>query len=116
MKKKSIALVLLMVMMFTVSAEAVELRAISAKPRLSFSGQTAYCSATITSNPTDSISATLTLYQGSNYVDSWTDSGQGRLILSGQTSVRSGRSYTLKVSYTINGTAQAPSSTTSTCP
>lgn len=60
-----IALITLLVLVLTtMSAQAVEPRAISNKPNLSFSSTTAHCSAVCTgAGSSDKVEATLTLYQ-----------------------------------------------------
>lgn len=66
------------------------------KSRLVFAGKT--------------IAATLTLTQGSTVIDSWSGTGTGYLILSGNANVSSGVTYTLTVSGTIDGVAFTPAS------
>lgn len=117
MKKRILALAVLIVLAFTMSAQAMELRVISAQPRLTFNGTTAHCSATCTGNGSnDTVEATLTLYQGTTYIDSWSDSGKGRLYLSGECKVKSGKDYELELKYKVNGTEMPSITVTNKCP
>lgn len=85
--------------------------------RLSFSGTTAYCSAVCNGDKaTDSISATLTLYQGSTEIDSWSNLGTFCVPVSGNCNVSSGVTYRLELTWTVNGVAQPDFSVTNTCP
>lgn len=118
MKKRIAAMVLLLAMAFTMSASAVEVRrAGKAVLRLSFEGTTAVCSVTCKGNDSrDAVDATLTLYQGNTEVDSWSGSGTGRVAVSGQCGVKSGKEYTLTVTYAVNGTEQPSQSIAKECP
>lgn len=117
MKRRIFALIALVIMALSISAQAVELRAISARPGLSFTGTTAFCSVICRGNSdSDIINATLTLYQGSTYVDSWGGSGEGRVALSGACEAESGKNYKLVVEYTVNGKSMPSVSTTRRCP
>lgn len=117
MKRRFFAMTMLLLLVMTMFAQAAPMRAASATPRLSFSGTTANCSASCKGDSVnDKVSATLTLYQGSSYVDSWSESGTNRVYVSGQCSVQSGKSYRLVVEYTVNGKAQSSASFTATCP
>ena len=97
-------------------AQAVEPRAAGYSLSLTFDETTAVCEASCRGDKsTDYIKATLTLYQGSTYVTSWNGEGSYRAIVSGQRSVTRGKSYTLKLNYTINGVAQPEQSVTKVC-
>ncbi len=114
MKKRGFALVLMIVLLLTMSVQAVEMRASAPKPFLEFNGTTAYCSADCICD--GNIEATLTLYQGSSYVSSWSDLGKNYVSLYGSCSVESGKSYTLTLTYSINGTEKPAAYTTKICP
>lgn len=117
MKRRSFALAVLLLLIFTVPAQAGELRTVQVKPDLYFNGTTALCSVSLrTDNARDDVEATLTLYQGERYVDSWNNSGTGRVFISGSCEVESGKSYKLVLDYSINGIAQLSKTTTGTCP
>lgn len=117
MKKRILAVVLLLVLALSLSAQATSPRIAAGRPRLSFSGTTASCLVDYKSgNSTDKLSATLTLWQGSTRVDSWTDSGTGRVTISEQCAVKSGKDYKLTLTWSLNGTAQSAVSVTGRCP
>ncbi len=117
MKKRMIPMAVLFMFMLSISAQAVQLRAIRSTPSLTFSGTTATCSVDCKSgNSTDRLSVTLTLWQESTWVDSWTSSGTGRVLISEQCIAKSGKDYKLVLSYTVNGQAQSSVSVTGTCP
>ena len=65
---------------------------------------------------TDKIEATLTLYQGSRMVDSWSDSGRGSVTIFETCNVENGVTYRLAVSWSVNGVQQVTVGTTKTCP
>ncbi|MFV0241048.1 MAG: hypothetical protein ACK5H4_13535 [Lacrimispora sphenoides] len=117
MKKSILGIVFLLIMTFSMSAQAAEIQAIRSRPSISFSGTTATCSVDCKSgNSKDEISATLTLWRGNTLVDSWSDSGMGRVIISEQCAVKKGQSYKLTLSYSVNGQAQSSVSVTGKCP
>lgn len=106
MKKHMVSAVLLLIMMLSLSAQAAEMRVITASPYLTFNENTATCMADCKStNPSDKVSATLTLYQGSTCVTSWSGSGNGRVIISKSCTVKSGMEYKLVLSYEDGYTA-----------
>lgn len=117
MKRRIFALTSLLILMFTMTASAIEPRVAGQMPILSFDGTTAYCYVECKgANMTEAVTATLTLYQGKTYVNSWSGSGKGRVLISGDCAVKSGKSYTLTLTYSINGTEKPSVSTTATCP
>lgn len=117
MKRRIFALVAICVMVLSVCAQAAESRAVNGQPTLYFDGTTAVCSVTCKgTNTNDELDVTLTLYQGSTVVDSWSDSGNGRVQITGRCGVDSGESYTLRVYYSVNGVAKPMVATYGTCP
>lgn len=117
MKKRMFLLLAMLVLLLTVSVQAAEMRTISGKPSLFFDGITAHCSAVCTGEGSnDQVDATITLYQESTYVDSWTSSGKGRVSVSGSRTVKSGKRYKLTLTYSINGAKKPSVSTIATCP
>ena len=82
MKKRMVVLLLVMIMIsgLCVNAMATE-RASQIKPKLSFSGKTANCSVTVVE--VGKLDVTLELWNGSEMVDSWSDSGTNYLNVSG---------------------------------
>ena len=110
----SVALALLMIL--SISATAVSTRTADVQPTLTFQGTTAKCSLTVYGdNGNDRISATIELRQGNTVVDSWSTSGSGWINWSGSASVTRGRTYTLVINVTINGTEYSPISISRTC-
>lgn len=117
MRRRICALIVLVALALSISVQAMELRSVSAQPNLFFSGTTAFCSVICSGkSDNDTIDVTLTLYQGSTYVDSWSDSGKGEVLLSGTCKAVSGKSYKLVVDYSVNGVSKPSVSTTKTCP
>ncbi|WP_312637305.1 hypothetical protein [Oscillibacter sp.] len=49
-------------------------------------------------------------------MDSWSGSGTGAIFVSGQCAVKSGKSYTLTLSYSVNGMDKPSVSVSNTCP
>lgn len=116
MLKRFVSILLIFVLAFSISVQAAQMRAITSTPRLTFSGTTATCSVDCKSgNSSDKVSATLTLYQGSTYVESWSDSGKGRVVISESCSVTKGKDYKLVLSYSVNGKAQSSVTVTRKC-
>ena len=117
MKKRIFAFSALVILVLTISAQAIGPRVIGAIPYLRFSGTTAFCSVNCPGDKdSDQVEATLTLYRGPTYVDSWSGSGTGRASVSGSCGVTSGKSYKLVLTYSINGSSKPSASTTATCP
>ncbi len=117
MKRRAFSFAALLMLLLTVSAQAIEIQSTRVQPELYFNGTTATCSVSCrASNAREKIQATLTLYQGTVYVDSWTNSGTGRVFVSGQHSVESGKRYRLVVTYFVNGTTQPATQISKVCP
>ncbi len=102
--KRLISLASIMVLIFAlcVSVNATDARATTPNVTLTFSGNTAYCKARITSAGA-SIDAKMTLKQGSTVIASWSGSDTSALYLEGEQTVTKGSTYTLEVSGTANG-------------
>ena len=95
MKKRIFTFFVLTICVLTIGVQAMELRGITAKPRISFNGTTAICTAACYGDHSDDvINATLTLYQGSTYVDSWSSSGVESVSVRGTSKVKSGKLHT----------------------
>lgn len=117
MKKCTLVIIALISLVLNVSVQAVEMRAVTPKPILSFSGTTAYCYADcIGSSDNDIIDATLTLYNGSTQLDSWSKSAKGSVLITGQSKVQSGKTYKLTLTYSVNGLSKPSVSVSGTCP
>lgn len=118
--KKRIASVLTTIFLISILLVSTAYAAVprrASAPSLSFSGTTANCSASCYGNSSqDTVSVTLTLYQGNTYVDSWSGSGKYHVSVSGSCGVQSGKSYKLTLDYSINGVKQTSVSTSKVCP
>lgn len=101
MKKRIIPLIIIFVLLLSISANAVETRAVSVTPSLSFSGTTAKCSVSIIETGKE-IEATLELWCGNTRIDSWSDSGTSYLVIREECGVTKGNTYTLKVILTVD--------------
>lgn len=109
--------VLLVCILSVQATHAAEQRVAGGRPKLLFQGTTAICSVICQGDlATDSIDATLTLYQGSTCIDSWSKSGTRKVTLYGECKVQSGKTYRLEMTYSINGVEKPVVSITDTCP
>ena len=117
MKKRILPALCLVFCLFSLSVQAMTPFAITGAPSLTFSRTTANCSVSIQSDKaSDKIAGTLTLYQGSTVVTSWSGEGDGRLNMSKTRSVTSGKSYRLVFSYSVNGVSKPDVEVSATCP
>lgn len=115
MKMRSLFLAVVLVVMCAMPANAVSSRAIGGGVTLDFDGTTAVCYATITANNRDTISATMSLWDGNDCVATWRGTATGYLVFDKTADVSKGESYTLTVDVTINGKVQPQMSTSGTC-
>jgi len=117
LKKKVLATVLIVVLMFSMCSPAFAATpyAASFTPSLTFSGVTANCSVTI-NDFGKYIDADLELWDGNTIVDSWSGSGTSVVRITGSCNVASGRTYTLKVTGTIGGSTISMTPVSRTCP
>ena len=77
---------------------------------------TATCSVFIRANKAnDDISADISLWQGNSCIESWEASGSGTLNFESTATVSKGKSYTLKIDFSINGKIQPSVSHSNTC-
>ena len=97
----SIFLVCLLCSFVLIPAEA-SMKTNAVDSYLSFSGNTAYCTASITNIGKD-IDATMELWYGTTLMGVWFGSGTDYVSISGSASVLPGRTYTLRVYGTANG-------------
>lgn len=117
MRKRILALFLILSLALGVTAQAVEVLSVRTVPKIAFDGTTATCTVSVRSDKaTDTISLTAKLYQGSTCVKTWNTSGTGVVQLSKPVAVEKGKTYKLTADVTINGVKQATKSTTATCP
>ncbi len=89
-------------------------RAVVPKASLEFNGTTAICSVRVT-EVGKTIKATMQLWQGNTLVDFWSGSGTSTLRLSETHSVTKGKTYTVRVTCTVNGSSYAVNPATKTC-
>ena len=116
MKRRVLCVLLIVALLIPAAAQAVTPRAPRAYPDIIFNGTTATCMAEISAvNPTDRITATMILYNGTRQVDRWVASGTGELSFSFPATVESGVTYRLLVRYSINGVQQTAKETQETC-
>ena len=118
MKKQVLALVMVLVMLMGVAAQAAgPIEAPGVTPRLSFNGTTATCIAVVRGSKTsDTVKATVKLWTGSTCLRTWTASGTYSVRFSKTATVTKGKTYKLTVDYTINGVKQPQKAITRTCP
>ena len=117
MKKRALTLSLVLAFVLAIAVQAAPARAPRIYPGLTFSGTTATCAATVrTDQPTDTVSMTVKLWQGSTCLKTWTASGTGKAALTETETVTSGKTYKLTVDSTVNGVPQPQTSVTRTCP
>ena len=109
MKKRSIALFVLMAMLFAIPAYADSPRAIDYFTDIEFDGTEATCITRITGDRvTDRITATMTLKQGNRTIDSWSGSGSDILSLRETADVSRRVTYMLVLEWTVNGVEKTP--------
>lgn len=116
MKKRVISLMAAVLLTLSVPVYAISTYAMTVQPRLTFDGTTAtYAVDFIGSKQTDKAVLTLTLYQGSKYIASWTSSGTGIVSISKTCEVERGKDYRLELTWSVNGVTQQPVTVTKTC-
>ena len=116
-KQRIITIVLVLLLIFSVSAFAAqpvsnEIKG-AGKPTITLIGNTAKCKAILTFSG-QYIEADLELWQGSTLVGSWTNSGYTTVTVSGNATIVHGLTYTLTVSGTVDGVPFTPQSITKT--
>lgn len=117
MKKRILGVVVTLAMLLSFTAIVADARLAQNWPSLSFSKTTATCAVDCRGNSSsDALAVTLTLRENGTLVAGWSDSGTGSVTLSKPYAATSGASYTLTLSYSINGVAQDPVSVSATCP
>lgn len=117
MKKRTVALLLVVVLILSVSVQATaKIQTIS--PLLQFSGKTANCYVEVSADKaTDKIEITASLWRGSTCLETWTESGYEYVYLSESKTVSiSGVTYKLTADVTINGKALPQVESTAKCP
>lgn len=105
MKRKVLTCFLLAIMVMSLNVQATEAqeeRIAVVSPTLYFNGTTAVCEISIT-QANKKICATMELWQGKEFIDSWSGEDTGFLFLSETCTVSKGKTYTLKAYGTIGG-------------
>ena len=103
LKKQCLILSLLLVLVLVIPAQAQTPQINFDRAMLSFSGTTAYCYVQISANHNKDISATIKLWDGSQYIETWQENATSSLSFSESVPVQRGRSYTLTVDYSVAG-------------
>lgn len=117
MRRRVLALSLVLALVLGITAQAAQIRAGQLQPTLSFSGTTATCKAVVVAdNDADRISITVKLWDGAKIHSQWSTSGRGSINFRQTATVTRGKTYKLTVNATINGVAQPQQSVTRTCP
>lgn len=117
MYKRALGLLVVLVLVLGIAAQAAEMRAPTTRVSLTFSGTTANCSAQVqTDKTTDTVSGFLTLVNGPRVIATWPVRGNGIVKVNKTASVESGKTYVLTLTYSINGGEQKTAGTSKTCP
>lgn len=112
MRKIALLLALLLCAL-PVTANAAAPRIVGIVPSISFVGNTANCSVSITADSiNDDITAVVKLWDGNSCIATWNASGAGFLNINRSKVVTKGVEYVLTVDVTINGVKRP---TVSTC-
>lgn len=103
MWKRVMALMVVLVLVLAVTAEAVMSRGVSVRPLLSFEGTTAKCVVTVVGNTeNETIFATIKLMHGDEMIRTWYPSARGILDFEESVGVTRGETYTLTVQVVTN--------------
>lgn len=99
---------LCLLIMTTIAASAVSTLNVNTVARLNISGTTASCMGNVVADKTtDSISATMRLWENGTCIATWNSTGNGSLMMNKTKTVTSGRSYKVTVDASVNGVKQA---------
>lgn len=112
-RKVLFCLLALFVLFAALPVSALQARAPQAILQLTFDDTQANCTVVIIADSgNDFISATVELKQGSKTIDSWTPSGYGIISLEETAPAEKNKTYTLFVTYSINGVTRPTISNT----
>lgn len=114
MQRRAIGIAAALLLMLSITANAVQMRILRPTVTLSFSGTTANCSAIVTDAGKELV-ITLELWHGDDLVDSWPASGNGKVAVQGSCRVVKGETYTLIVTGTANGSPFSSTPFSRTC-
>ena len=106
MKKRCVLLTVIFVLLFTVSAHAMEARYATKTASLRINAGIATCKVYISEGASDEIDATIRLYKDNTCIKTWRENGVGYINLDDTKAVSSGYYYELIVEYTINNVEQ----------
>lgn len=116
MKKRIFVLSIVLMLLISVTAQAVASPRAAGKPSLTISGTTASCSVRVSGgSANDSVSVVMKLWDGNECIHTWTGSGTMVVSLSKTATVTKGHSYTLTVDAVIAGVSQPRTSAYGTC-
>lgn len=116
MRKRILIFALLAAMLLAVPVAATS-RTVPIRPSITFSGTKATCKVqVIAESVNDSITADITLYEGSRCIESWTATGTGSLTFTDTVTVISGKTYTLSADVVSGGAAMDTAQISKTCP
>lgn len=109
MKKRTFVLMAVFVMLVSIPAHAATY-GVTTSVRLSFSNSKAVCEASVAANYQDDISATLELWEGNRCIATWQKDASTSLVMEETYTVTAGRTYELRLIYSVNGVARPTAS------
>lgn len=113
MKKRTIVIMLVMVLLLSTVVYAVEPRGTVSYPQLSISNGTATCKFSHYENDSEAkINVTLRLYRGQTLVASWSGTGYGSIYMNKTANAVSGATYQLTANVYVNDSLVGSKSTT----
>ena len=115
MKKRILALTMILVLALAISAQAAMWSA-SINPRIEFNGTSATCIVSVRGEVGDAITVRAKLWQGSACLKDWQASGVVSVILSKPATVVKGETYRLTADVTIDGVKHPTKAYSATCP
>ena len=111
--KRTIVLLLIMVLLLSTAVYAVEPRYAVNPPNLNISNSVATCVYSYDSgNSANKINVTLRLYRGQTLVASWTGTGYGSIYMNKTANAVSGATYQLTANVYVNDSLVGSKSTT----
>ena len=113
MKKQISAFFLVIAILAGIISASASTQSIGNDLGLAFNGTTATCTSSVAEIGSE-IKVTMTLRQGNTQVQSWTKTDYDVVYMSEQCNVSKGKTYTLEVSYTIDGASMPGQSITKT--
>lgn len=117
MKKVSIIILIgIMSVVLALGVFASAQRSVGIQPRISFSGTTAKCTASIDAdNVSDEIRVTMKLLEDGITIKTWYASGMGSIYMNETASAKRGSTYKLMVTVSIDGETQPSAWVTKKC-